>query len=75
MTIQELKKFEDKIVVLNLTDGERLRVKLCWVDIEYDDIIVDVLETNQPQYYKDTSAAYAIPRGMVQSIELWESSK
>jgi small nuclear ribonucleoprotein (snRNP)-like protein len=77
MTIHELKKFEDKIVILHLTDGERLRAKLSWVNVssEYDDVIVDVIETSQPERYKDPEAAYTIPCGMIQSVEECGNSK
>ena len=75
VTLQELKRFEGKIVLLRLTDGERLKAKLYWVEWEYDDVIVDVLETNQPEHYKDPNSAYVILCDMIESIEKCESSK
>ena len=52
MTISDLKSFQDCIVVLQLKDGERLRAKVQFVDAEYEDIILDVLETSQPDTIK-----------------------
>lgn len=77
MTLYELKKFEDQIVVLHLSDGEKLKAKMSWVNVnsEYDDVIVDVLETNRPEHYKTPSAVYTIPCGMIQSIEACGRSK
>ena len=60
MNVSELKPFEGSEVVLHLKDGEVLRVKIHFVDSEYQDIVVDVLETNQPEHYKDPHAAYTI---------------
>jgi small nuclear ribonucleoprotein (snRNP)-like protein len=60
MTVSELKPFEDREVVLNLKGGETLRAKVLFVDFEYEDIIVDVLETNQPENYKDPNACYTV---------------
>jgi hypothetical protein len=69
MTIAELKQFQDKTVVLRLTDGEVSTVKVRFVDFEYEDIIVDVLETNRPDTYKDmATSAYAIRAEHVASI-------
>ena len=61
VNISELKPFENCEVVLHLKDGEVLRVKINFVDFEYRDIIVDVLETNQPEHYKDPNSAYTVP--------------
>ena len=44
--IAHLKEFEDCTVILPLTDGEVLKAKIAFVDLEYEDIIVDVLETS-----------------------------
>ena len=75
MTLQELASFQDRVVILNLTDGERLKCKLAWVNIhsEYNDVIVDVLETNHPEHYKEPEALYTIECAMIQSIEICEA--
>ena len=49
MTIAEPKPHEDKLVILNLRDGESITAKILFVNSEYDDIIVDIIDTNRPQ--------------------------
>jgi hypothetical protein len=73
MTLDQLKQFLDKTVVLRMTDGERATVRVRLVDEEYADVIVDVLETSSPERYKDRSAAYAIAAPDVASAELLKS--
>jgi small nuclear ribonucleoprotein (snRNP)-like protein len=58
MKISELKEFVDKTVTLRMTDGEVLRVRVIFRSEEYNDIIVDVLETTRPERY-DPSSAYS----------------
>jgi hypothetical protein len=41
-----------------MTDGEVLRVRVIFRSEEYNDIIVDVLETTRPERY-DPSSAYS----------------
>lgn len=72
MTRDELKQFEDKVVVLHLSDGERLKAKLIFVDLEYEDVIVDPLETNQPHHYKYPKAVYTVQNAMIQSVDVCE---
>ena len=73
MTRDELKQFEDKVVVLHLSNGERLKAELIFVDLEYDDVIVDLLETNQPQDYRYPKPGYTVPNAMIQSVEVCET--
>jgi len=47
VTIEQLREFQDHTGVLCLLDGERLKVKVNFVDLEYEDVIVDLLKTNQ----------------------------
>jgi hypothetical protein len=75
MTLQELKQFDGKVVLLRLADGEILKGKLNWYDWEYDDVLVDVLETNQPEHYCDPKAIYTVECGIIESVELCEDSK
>jgi small nuclear ribonucleoprotein (snRNP)-like protein len=49
MTLSELKQFLDKTVTLRMTNGETAKVRVRVVDEEYDDLIVDVLETSTPE--------------------------
>jgi hypothetical protein len=58
MTIDDLKPFLDKTITLHMTNGEIAKVKVRLVDEEYNDLIVDVLETSSPERYRDRSAAY-----------------
>jgi hypothetical protein len=60
LKIHELKRFEDTVATLQLADGEVLKAKICFVDFEYKDVIVDVIETDQPQHYRDPNASYTI---------------
>lgn len=69
VTISELKPFEDCIICLQLKDGETLRAKVAFVDTEYEDIIVDVLETNQPEHYKDPNAYYVVPASEILTVQ------
>jgi hypothetical protein len=50
-------------------DGERLKAKITFVDLEYKDIIVDVWETNQPEHYKDPNACYTVRASDIASVE------
>jgi hypothetical protein len=47
MTIDELKPWQEKTVVLHLYDGEITTAKVDFVDAEYEDIIVSVLTSNR----------------------------
>lgn len=70
MTIAELKPYEDKTVVLHLTDGEIATAKIAFVDAEYEDIIVDIIDTNRPQQYKQSIrlAAFTIKASDLASV-------
>jgi hypothetical protein len=58
MKIADLRPLLDKTVSLQMTDGEIAKVRVDYVSDEYDDIMVDVLETTRPQRYKVPQAAY-----------------
>jgi hypothetical protein len=51
LQIGDVQNLQNKTVVLRLTDGEMAIVKVNSVDVEYEDIMVDVLETNMPGAY------------------------
>ncbi len=59
MKISDLKAFVDKTVTLRMTDGEVIKARVDWFSEEYDDIIVDVLESTRSQPY-DPACAYTI---------------
>lgn len=57
-------------MTLHLADGEVLSVEIYFVDVEYEDIIVDVLETSKPENYKGPkNSAYTIKATDVISVE------
>jgi small nuclear ribonucleoprotein (snRNP)-like protein len=70
MTLSELKQFLDKTVTLRMTNGETAKVRVRVVDEEYDDLIVDVLETSTPERYRDRLAAYTFAASDIESAEL-----
>lgn len=60
MKIADLKPLVDKTVTLRMTDGEVAKVRVFWFSEEYDDIIVDVLESTRSQPYNpDSSYTFA----------------
>ena len=60
MVKSDFKRFDGKELVLQLKGGEELRAKITFVDDEYDDLIVDVIATNQPEHYQTPNAAYTV---------------
>jgi small nuclear ribonucleoprotein (snRNP)-like protein len=68
VTISELKPFQDAEVTLQLKDGEVLRAKIAFVDVEYEDIVVDVIETTRPENYKNSESAYSVAASDVLSV-------
>jgi hypothetical protein len=70
MTLDELRRFLDRTVVLRMTDGERATVRVRFVDEEYADLVVDVLETSSPDRYGDRSTAYTFAASDIASAEL-----
>jgi hypothetical protein len=73
MTLGDLKQFLDKTVTLRMTDGEVAKVRVRLVDEEYDDLIVDVLETSAPARYRDRSSAYTFAASDIESADLAQS--
>jgi hypothetical protein len=70
MKISELKEFQDREVILKLADGETLRALTSFVDRKYEDIIVDILDTDRPDTYKTPGAAYTIPASDILSVTI-----
>jgi hypothetical protein len=70
MTLNDLKQFLNKTVRLRMIDGEVAKVRVRLVDEEYDDLIVDVLETTSPERYRDHLAAYTFAASDIASAEL-----
>lgn len=71
LTVAELKRYQDKTVLLNLHDGEIATAKILFVDAEYQDIIVDIVHTNRPETYKKSisACAFTIRASNVDSIQ------
>jgi hypothetical protein len=70
VTIAQLQEFQDCTVMLRLTDGEVLKAQIDFIDLEYEDIIGDVLETGKPEQYRGPkSSAYTIKATDVLSVE------
>jgi hypothetical protein len=63
---ETLRGFERKIVRLTSTEGEVMIARVLSVDDEHQDVVVDVLSTNQPGRYerlgkKHDEGAWVIP--------------
>jgi hypothetical protein len=69
MRISDLKAFADKTVLLRMTDGEIAKVRVRFADEEYDDIIVDVLESTRSQPY-DSASAFTLAAAEIVSAEV-----
>ena len=69
--IELLRRSTDMHVRIIAVDGERMLVKLVFVDDEYSDIIVDILKTDRPDRYKKplNSAACTIAYADIASFE------
>jgi hypothetical protein len=68
MTLDELKPWEDRVVVLHLHDGEVTTARVDFVDSEYEDIIVTVLSSNR-DYMRPDQQAFTIAAADVASID------
>ncbi|HEY4679490.1 MAG TPA: hypothetical protein VIJ01_20175 [Candidatus Angelobacter sp.] len=68
MKLSDLKQFVDKTVTLRMVDGEVAKVFVCFADEEYDDIIVNVLESTRSQPY-DPACAYTIAAADIVSAQ------
>jgi hypothetical protein len=53
-----------------MTNGETVKVRVRAIDEEYDNLIVDVLETSTPEHPLDRSAAYITAASHIESAEL-----
>ncbi|HEY5029376.1 MAG TPA: hypothetical protein VIK39_13280 [Candidatus Angelobacter sp.] len=69
MKLVDLKEFVDKTVTLRMTDGEVAKVFVCFADEEYDDIIVDVLESTRSEPY-NPSCSYTFAAADILSAEV-----
>lgn len=60
MIMAEIRPYQDKTVILKLSDGEITTGKIAFVDTEYEDIVVDIISTNRPANYGQSDATYTI---------------
>lgn len=72
MRINDLKQFVDKTVTLRMADGETAKVKVDFVDEEYEDIIAAVLESSRPEHYRAPCAVHTFAARDIVSAELSE---
>ena len=70
LRIDDLVAFVDKEAILRMSDGEVATVRVNSVDREYDDIIVDVVETSRPERYLNRTAAYTFAAKDIVSVEI-----
>ena len=73
MKLVDLKEFVDKTVTLRMTDGEVAKAFVCFADEEYDDIIVDVLESTRSEPY-NPSSSYTFAAADIVSAEVANAS-
>lgn len=72
---KDLVGFQGKRVRIASTEGEIIIAKVLSVGEEYEDLVVDVLSTNQPERYerlgrKHTEAGWVIPFQFIADIAL-----
>lgn len=65
-TSEQLRRFEGMVVRVTSTEGEVMTAKVLSVSEEYQDVLLDVLSTNQPERYerlgkKLNEAGWVIP--------------
>ena len=70
MRINDLKQFVDATVTLRMKDGEIAKVKVNFVDEEYENIIAVVEETSCPEHYRAACAVYTFAAENIVSAEL-----
>jgi small nuclear ribonucleoprotein (snRNP)-like protein len=70
MRINELKEFVDTTVTLRTRDGETAKVKVNFVDEEYENIVALVVETSCPEHRRAPCAIYTFAAEAIASAEL-----
>lgn len=69
MRIDELKQFVDKTVTVRMNDGEIAKIKVDYVDEEYEDIIAAVVESSRPDNYRGACAVHTFSAADIASVE------
>jgi hypothetical protein len=72
--LDKLRMSEGKVVRLTSTEGEVMTAKVLSVSDESQDVVVDVLSTDQPERYerfgkKHSEGAWAIPFDYISEVE------
>ena len=70
MRINDLKQFVDSTVTLRLQDGEIAKVKVNFVDEDYEGIIAVVVETSCPEHHRAPCAVHTFAAEDIVSAEL-----
>jgi hypothetical protein len=70
MRINELKQFVDTTATLRMRDGETAKVKVNFVDEEYENIVALVVETSCPEHHRAPCAVYSFAAEDIVSAEL-----
>jgi len=70
MRIHELKQFVDTTVTLRMRDGEIAKVKVNFVDEEYENIAALVVETSCPEHHRAPCAVHTFAAEDIVSAEL-----
>jgi hypothetical protein len=77
--LEELRAKEGKVVQLTSTEGEVLSARVLHISEEEEDILIDILSTNQPERYERMGKSYkegawALPFAFIAGIESGEQS-
>jgi hypothetical protein len=75
MVQEELRKYEGRIARITSTEGEVIIAKVVWVSDEHQDVILDVLSTNQPERYerfgkKYNECAWVLPFEFIRDVQI-----
>ncbi len=69
MTIEEIRPYQNKTVILNLSNGEITTAKILLVFDEEEGFVVHVIGTNRADTYRKADSAYAIAAADLVSVE------
>ena len=70
MRISELNHFVDTTVTLRMKDGEIAKVKVSFVDEEFENIIAVVVESSRPEHQRAPCAVHTFAAEDIVSAEL-----
>ncbi len=70
MRIDDLKPFLDHTVILRMTNGEFAKVKVTFVDEDDGEIFAAIVDTSNPETFRQACAVYTFAAADIASIEL-----